>query len=116
MDTLVDDDERFTSLVDELAHADAYGLDAEFHGESTYYPRLAVLQVATPARTAVVDATRVDVPRLRPVLEGPGLMVAHAGEQDLQVLLRSAGATLGGWDLAGTRTDWCPFTIGDLRG
>jgi ribonuclease D len=92
METLVDDDERFTSLVDELAEADAYGLDAEFHGESSYYPRLAVLQVATPARTAVVDATRVDVPRLRPVLEGPGLMVAHAGEQDLQVLLRSAGA------------------------
>jgi ribonuclease D len=92
METLVDDDERFTSLVDELVEADAYGLDAEFHGESSYYPRLAVLQVATPARTAVVDATRVDVPRLRPVLEGPGLMVAHAGEQDLQVLLRSAGA------------------------
>ena len=92
METLVDDDARFTSLVDELVDADAYGLDAEFHGESSYFPRLAVLQVATPARTAVVDATRVDVPRLRPVLEGPGLMVAHAGEQDLQVLLRSAGA------------------------
>jgi ribonuclease D len=91
-EALVDDDERFGALVDELAAADAYGLDAEFHGESTYYPRLAVLQVATPTRTAVVDATRVDVRRLRPVLEGPALMVAHAGEQDLQVLLRSAGA------------------------
>jgi ribonuclease D len=92
MDALVDDDKRFAELVDELADADAYGLDAEFHGETSYYPRLAVLQVATPTRTAVVDATRVDVPRLRPVLDGPGLMVAHAGEQDLQVLLRSAGA------------------------
>ena len=92
MEVLVDDDHRFASLVDELGEADAYGLDAEFHGETSYYPRLAVLQVATPTRTAVVDATRVDVPRLRPVLEGAGLMVAHAGEQDLQVLLRSAGA------------------------
>ncbi len=92
MEVLVDDDQRFASLVDELGGADAYGLDAEFHGETSYYPRLAVLQVATPTRTAVVDATRVDVPRLRPVLEGSGLMVAHAGEQDLQVLLRSAGA------------------------
>ncbi|HJV09420.1 MAG TPA: HRDC domain-containing protein, partial [Acidimicrobiales bacterium] len=92
MDVLVDDDKRFASLVDELAEADAYGLDAEFHGETSYYPRLAVLQVATPTRTAVVDATLVEIPRLRPVLEGPGLMVAHAGEQDLQVLLRSAGA------------------------
>lgn len=92
MPLLVDDDERFASLVGELAEADAYGLDAEFHGESSYYPRLAVLQVATPTRAAVVDATLVDVTRLRPVLEGAGLMVAHAGEQDLQVLLRSAGA------------------------
>ena len=89
---LVDDNGRFASLVDELSEADAYGLDAEFHGESSYYPRLAVLQVATPTRAAVVDATLVDVSPLRPVLEGNALMVAHAGEQDLQVLLRAAGA------------------------
>lgn len=92
MEMLVDDDVRFASLVDELATADAYGLDAEFHGESSYYPRLAVLQVATPTRAAVVDTTLVDIRPLRPVLEGAGLMVAHAGEQDLQVLLRAAGA------------------------
>jgi len=89
---LVADNDRFAALVDELAGAEAFGLDAEFHGESSYYPRLAVLQVATPKRAAVVDATLVDVRPLRPVLEGPGLMVAHAGEQDLQVLLRAAGA------------------------
>jgi ribonuclease D len=51
-----------------------------------------VLQVATPARVAVVDAAAVDVSPLRPVLDGSGLMVAHAGEQDLQVLLRATGA------------------------
>lgn len=89
---LVADDTAFSELVDELAEAEAYGLDAEFHGESSYYPRLAVLQVATPSRAAVVDATLVDVSPLRTVLEGPGLMVAHAGEQDLQVLLRATGA------------------------
>lgn len=89
---LVADNDRFAELVAELAEAEAYGLDAEFHGESSYYPRLAVLQVATPTRAAVVDATLVDVGPLRAVLEGPGLMVAHAGEQDLQVLLRATGA------------------------
>ncbi|MDQ3896683.1 MAG: HRDC domain-containing protein [Actinomycetota bacterium] len=89
---LVADNDHFASLLDELAGADAYGLDAEFHGESSYYPRLAVLQLATPERVAVVDATAVDVRPLRAVLEGPGLMVAHAGEQDLQVLHRATGA------------------------
>jgi len=89
---LVDDNDRFASLVDELGDAEAYALDTEFQGESSYYPRLAVLQVATPTRAAVVDATLVDVSPLRAVLDGPGLMVAHAGEQDLQVLLRATGA------------------------
>ncbi|HEX2048863.1 MAG TPA: HRDC domain-containing protein [Acidimicrobiales bacterium] len=89
---LVADNDRFAALVGELAAADAYAVDAEFHGESSYYPRLAVLQLATPATVAVVDATVVDVRPFRAVLEGPGLMVAHAGDQDLQVLHRSAGA------------------------
>ena len=89
---LVADDNLFAELLDALAGAEAYALDAEFHGESTYYPRLAVLQLAIPGRVAVVDATSVDVSPLRAVLEGPGLMVAHAGEQDLQVLQRATGA------------------------
>ena len=88
---LVVDDGRYASLLAEVADADAYALDAEFHGESSYYPRLAVLQLATADRVAVVDATMVDVGPLAAVLEGPGLMVAHAGEQDLQVLHRSTG-------------------------
>jgi ribonuclease D len=88
---LVADNQEFAALLEELAGADAYGVDAEFHGESSYYPRLAVLQLATPARAAVVDATMVDVRPLAAVLDGPGTMVAHAGEQDLQVLLRATG-------------------------
>jgi ribonuclease D len=92
---LVADNEGFGSLVQDLARAEAYGLDAEFHGESSYYPRLAVLQLATPDRVAVVDATTVDVRPLAEVLGGPGLMVAHAGEQDLQVLQRSTGTLPG---------------------
>jgi ribonuclease D len=89
---LVADNVAFASVLDELAEADAYGLDAEFHGESSYWPRLAVLQLATPSRVAVVDATTVEVAPLRAVLEGPGLMVAHAGEQDLAVLYRATRA------------------------
>jgi len=89
---LVADDDHFARLLDELRGADAYALDAEFHGESSYYPRLAVLQVALPDRVAVVDVTSVDVRPFEAVLGGPGLMVAHAGEQDLQVLQRSTGA------------------------
>jgi ribonuclease D len=89
---LVADNQDFAALVADLSGAEVYGLDAEFQGETSYYPRLAVLQVAVPGRVAVVDVTAVDVHPLRAVLEGQGLMVAHAGEQDLQVLLRATGA------------------------
>jgi ribonuclease D len=92
---LVADNDSFTALLDDLTGAEAYALDAEFQGESSYFPRLALLQLATPRRVGVVDATVVDVRPLRTILEGPGLMVAHAGEQDLQVLLRSTGAIPG---------------------
>ena len=88
---LVADNNLFVELLEALRGAEAYALDAEFHGESSYYPRLAVLQLALPDRVAVVDATCVDVGALAAVLDGPGLMVAHAGEQDLQVLLRETG-------------------------
>jgi ribonuclease D len=89
---LVADDHAFAALVPRLLGAAAYAMDAEFHGESSYYPRLAVLQLAVPDHVAVVDATMVDVAPLAPVLLGDGLLVAHAGEQDLQVLLRATGA------------------------
>ena len=88
---LLDDDTAFASFLKHLAGAEAYALDAEFHGENSYYPQLAVLQLATPGQVAVVDATTVDVRPLAAVLDGPALMVAHAGEQDLQVLLRATG-------------------------
>ena len=54
-----------------------------------------MLQLATPSRVSVVDATVVDVRPFRRVLEGPGVMIAHAGEQDLAVLNRSVGAIPG---------------------
>lgn len=89
---LIADDEAFVAFVEHVSEAEAYAVDAEFHGETSYYPRLAVLQLAVPGRVAVVDATTVDARPLRAVLEGAGLMVAHAGEQDLQVLFRATGA------------------------
>ena len=91
MAMLVTDNEAFAGFLEELGAADAYALDAEFHGETSYYPRLAVLQLAVPGRVAVVDATMVDIRPLGAVLEGDGLLVAHAGEQDLGVLYRATG-------------------------
>ncbi len=82
-----------SELVTELREAPVYGLDTEFHRERTYYPQLALLQLAWAGEVALVDPLAVDVAPLGEVLAGPGLAVAHAADQDLEVLERACGAT-----------------------
>lgn len=85
----------FTDLLARLADAPRYALDTEFHRERTYWPSLALLQLAWEERGAtrvcLVDPLAVDVTPLAGVLSGPGLMVAHAAEQDLEILERVCG-------------------------
>jgi ribonuclease D len=84
-------------LVDKLKAAGRYALDTEFHREKTYWPRLALVQVAWQdgaadcPSVALVDPLAVPPAPLSEVLAGPGPMVAHAASQDLEVLERACG-------------------------
>ncbi len=84
-------------ILERVLTADRYALDTEFHRERTYWPQLALVQVAWPdgpagpAGVALVDPLAVDVRPLARLLRGPGQMVAHAAEQDLEVLERACG-------------------------
>ena len=64
----------FGDVLDELVdEAAVYGFDTEFHRERTYYPHLALLQVAWPGGIALVDPLAVDVSRASAqVLDGHG--------------------------------------------
>ncbi|HEX4863458.1 MAG TPA: HRDC domain-containing protein [Acidimicrobiales bacterium] len=85
------------ALVRRLSSARRYALDTEFHRERTYWPQLALIQITWDdegggvSGVAVIDPLAVDVEPLAQVLAGPGLMVAHAAEQDLEVLERACG-------------------------
>jgi ribonuclease D len=81
----------FAEILPELAAAEAYGLDTEFHRERTYHARLALLQLSWPGGTAVVDPTVVDVAPLASVLDGDGVCLMHAASQDLEILARVCG-------------------------
>lgn len=74
------------SLVDELSDTRAYALDTEFHRERTYLPQLAVVQLATRERIALIDALAVDVRPLSRVFQSNAVCVMHAGSQDLEIL------------------------------
>jgi ribonuclease D len=90
----VDDTAGLADVVRDLCGQPAYALDTEFHRERTYWPDLALVQLAgAQGPVALVDPRAVDLAPLAALFEGPGLAVAHAADQDLEVLDRSCGAT-----------------------
>jgi ribonuclease D len=91
----IDTDESLGALVDEVSAAETYAFDTEFHRERSYFPHLALVQLAWPGGEAVIDPLAVDVRPLRQVLEGPGLAICHAADQDLEVMQYACGTVPG---------------------
>ncbi|HEX2039355.1 MAG TPA: HRDC domain-containing protein, partial [Acidimicrobiales bacterium] len=91
--TWIDEQAALDDAVEDALGAAEYALDTEFHRERTYYPNLALVQLAWADRLVLVDPYAVDPAPLRRLLEGPGLAVVHAADQDLEVLDVAVGAT-----------------------
>ncbi len=83
--------EALDQLIGQLIDQPVWAFDTEFHREKTYYPQLALLQVAWPGGIALVDPLAVDVAPFAQVLAAPSTAVAHAADQDLEVLDRACG-------------------------
>ncbi|HVF73595.1 MAG TPA: HRDC domain-containing protein [Acidimicrobiales bacterium] len=89
----IDDQARFEAVVNELLSAERYALDTEFHRERTYFPQLALLQIAWADGLVLVDPFAVDLAPFAEVLRGDALAILHAADQDLEVLDQACGAT-----------------------
>lgn len=91
--TYVDNAATLRGVCERLAATDRFALDTEFVGERTYLPALEVIQVATPAETALIDCRAVS--SLAPffaVLANPRIeKVLHAGQQDLELFYSLTG-------------------------
>ena len=87
----VNDDAGLDELADTLAQAGEFAFDTEFHRERTYWPQLALLQVAWPGGVVLVDPLAVDIRPLGPCFANAPSVVAHAAGQDLEVLDRACG-------------------------
>lgn len=87
----IDSDRDLHSFVEFARGVDEYHLDTEFHREKTYYPQLALVQIALGERIVLVDPLSCDARGLAPLLEGPGLCVLHAAQQDLDVMSQVLG-------------------------
>ena len=87
----VGDQSELEDLVAELVSHSAIGWDTEFHRERSYYPHLALVQVAWPTGIALIDPLALDLTPLAAVLENT-TSVLHASDQDISILERSCGA------------------------
>lgn len=90
---IVDTDEQLDEVVDQLLDTDRYAIDTEFHRERTYYPQLALIQIAWPGDLVLIDPIAVDPAPLAEVFRSTDVeAVLHACSQDLEVLELVAGA------------------------
>ena len=82
-------------LVEDLRDTTRLALDTEFHRERTYFPRLALVQIAweTAGRLeiALVDPLACDISPLADLFGTDRLFVLHAAQQDLDVLTHALG-------------------------
>lgn len=90
---LIDDQAEFDALVAELSGLDEIALDTEFHRERSYYPHLALVQLAWAGGLVLVDPLAVDVSGLASLFEEDLLVIIHAADQDLEVLQLACGRT-----------------------
>jgi ribonuclease D len=77
-----------------LAKHPCVTIDTEFLRESTYYPILCVVQMASPDEALVVDALAPDIdlaPFFALMADERVLKVFHAGRQDIEIVWHRAG-------------------------
>src|ERR1700739_4158505 len=79
---------------DRLAKHRIITVDTEFLRETTYYPLLCVVQMASSEEAAVIDALAEGIdlePFLRLMADENVLKVFHAARQDIEIIWHRAG-------------------------
>jgi ribonuclease D len=88
---LVDTPDALDQVIAQLEGVPQYALDTEFHRERTYYPKLALVQIAWRGGLALIDPLAVDLSPLTHILRSASTAVIHAADQDLEVLELACG-------------------------
>ena len=86
---LVTDQAEFEALLDVLIIEKRIAVDTEFHREKTYFPKVAMVQVAWTNGLVLIDPLEVDLRPMARLLESEVLVVMHAAGQDLEVFDRA---------------------------
>lgn len=89
----IDDDAALARFCEALSQAGYCAIDTEFIRESTYYPELALIQIASEERLACIDPLALsNLEPLAKLLVEPRLTkVFHSSSQDLEILYQKFG-------------------------
>ena len=93
---LITDTAALEAACIELAKGDFIAVDTEFHRESTYWPQVCLIQLATDDYDCMVDplAPGIDLkPLLDLLADTSRVKVFHAARQDLEIFTRLIGTT-----------------------
>lgn len=91
MPTLITDDAALLDALEEAGRHDRYAIDTEFHREKTYFPKVALVQLAWADQVVLIDPLAVDLAPMATLLDSDAVCVMHAGTQDLEVLELACG-------------------------
>jgi len=89
----IDSNEMLARLCAELATVNYCVIDTEFIRESTYYPELALIQIASGDRLACIDPLAISelAPLAELLVKDSVLKVFHSSSQDLEILYQKFG-------------------------
>ena len=65
---IIDSDAALAPVIDALLDEDRYALDTEFHRERTYWPKVALIQIAWPDDLVLIDPLEVDLAPLKELM------------------------------------------------
>lgn len=87
--TMIATTAALTDLCDRLATQPFVTVDTEFLRETTYYPKLCLIQIASPDEAAIVDPLAQDIdltPFFSLMTNHAVIKVFHAARQDLEII------------------------------
>jgi len=89
----IDTADELVRFCDQISKADWIALDTEFIREKTYYPKLCLLQIATPDMIACIDPLALDdlSPMLDVIFDEGIIKVMHSGRQDMEIFFHLRG-------------------------
>jgi ribonuclease D len=92
--TLLTSQEQFDSLCDRLEQAELVAFDTEFVSESSYRPKLCLLQIATDAECVAVDPFEIDdLSRWWRIMGNQKTrIIIHGGREEVRFCLHFLGA------------------------